>query len=940
MIRYSDGDEEEMDTKDIKLYVVVPSVQKRSEKDGAKKTASSEIDGKAGDDGVDVKKSSVSAREDAKSKKRKRSEEEPKPSDPPISSRDEILQAATKLAAAKTPPATTSSAKSNSEKADTEEKETFSHGHVCRDAQFYTSLNDETPLDCSEKLGCECSDLLAANRKRYKFLSAKSKLQEGTILRIPDKRDVEKVLLLYKYEKGEPKLDYCYVCLEIESPDGPEMLLCDGDGCDKACHLPCTHDKLTSVPDGDWYCKSCEDTRVNTSSKPKKEKKKRSKLKRVPKAGKSKSFGTGVSVPSSSSTPNVPSARPVTPASHDVMDSLAFLGASAAPASASAPARGTGKVKTSSNKYRSTGAKSKKKSKQTKSSPRPKTPKDQESVLSSPINLPSKKLFAGLDGQVAENATSDTTGTGAETGTGSKKKKKKTGNKKNAALAMDSIALTVEEEFRCFEQTRLKGERQTIALRIRRLKEEITSLQDQGKAAAAKTGGEKPESALSRAKKMTWKELELKNLEGEEKRLTNRLDELSAPVTDNATDSNAAGKKSRPSSKKPSQKKRKKPLGSDDDEGDGKPKVKAKRANKSSAKRASTRKGSSDIQRKREQARRKRKKLKLSRRSSKSSRAGDDDLLSDEDYSQVWVNDNATDSDDHNLPPDMAPDGPLPKKKRRQSRKSGGSARSGKGNTRWLPCGSCLGCVQSKDCGRCRSCLERPEESADRPSSGAFQRYICIQRQCLAPTRKGDGSESADNFNNALPLPSAADTVVASQDKELPQLSGGIKRKDMPALGGIKPNPSHPNPSEAPIADGMPKRRHDEDIDEIESLSDGGDGIFMSDLDEVDDDDDALGLNPGVGISNAEDNSPPPLHQATLPPVPQQVTVPSPVRGKKPGAGAISARPTGGNAAAMARDLRRRDRSNYDDDDADDWSSVGGSLGSQDEAEMMALPPL
>jgi len=174
----------------------------------------------------------------------------------------------------------------------------------------------------------------------------------------------------------------------------------------------------------------------------------------------------------------------------------------------------------------------------------------------------------------------------------------------------------------------------------------------------------------------------------------------------------------------------------------------------------------------------------------------------------------------------------------------------------------------------------------------------------------------------------------------MPQLSGGIKRKDMPALGGIKPKPSPPIPSEAPIADGMPKRRNDEDIDEIESLSDGGDGIFMSDLDEGDDDDEALGLNPGVGISNAEDNSPPPLHQATLPPVPQQVTVPSPVRGKKPGADAISAHPTGGNAAAMARDLRRRDRSNYDDDDADDWSSVGGSSGSQDEAEMMALPPL
>ena len=1009
-----------------------------AKKGDSKKAASSEVGGKidggtsesagdhsgasAGDDGA--QKSSKSANKGGRSKEGKKSDatnEASKPSDPPISSRDDILRDATQLAATKTPVSATSTSTSTIPKKSDgglEEKETFHPGHVCRDAQFYTTLNDETPFDCSEKLGCECNDLISVNRKRYKRLNAKSKLQQGTILRIPEKRDVEKVLQLYKYNDGEPKLDYCYVCLEIESPDGPEMLLCDGDSCDKACHLSCTHDKLITVPDGDWYCKSCQDQNSNSiSSKPKKdEKKKRSKLKRVPKASRSKGSGTRTSA--SSSTPNLSSVRPVTPASYDVMDSLAFLGQSTAPASALASAPLPSK---------SRSAKSKQKQKQTKSPPRPKTPKDQESILSSPANLPSKKLLAVLDGQVVEDSTASDIATTSDAAhvvatnersaakkmkgaaaTASKKKREKNKDN-NKSTPMDSIALTVEEEFKQFERARLKGERQTIVLRIRRLKEEITTLQDHGKAAAAKKGGEKPESALSRTKKITWKQLELKNLQGEGKRLTNRLDELSenasslpsaieegdgsdasvtarpsssngkaikkkkaqgstkgkkkkgkdnvasdaptkATAADASTVSDIDAKKRRSSSTKSGQKKRKQLPGSSDDEdteNDDQPKTKAKKA-KTSAKKTSTKKGLSDIQRKRDQARRKRKQLKLSRRSSKSSSAGDNDDDSDEDYSQVWVNNDANDSDDHNLPLDMSSDEAPTKKKKRQTRcQSGSSTGRGRGGKpRWLPCGSCLGCIQTKDCGRCRSCLERPSEATNVRSTGGFQRFICIQRQCLAPTHRGESSGNGDDVDIATPTPPpATDVSSAGQGKEPPQLSGGVKRKNMPALGGVKTNTSPLVQPEVPIADGkaQPRISEEEHLDEIESLSDGGEGMFnMSDL-EDDDDDEALGLNIGVGGTlNAAlvDMAPPPLHEAALPPVPQQVTVPSPLRGKEAIAGAMPSHSIGGNAAQMARDLRRRDRSHYEDDDADEWSSVGGSLGSHGGGEMMELPPL
>ena len=132
--------------------------------------------------------------------------------------------------------------------------ETFHPGFVCKDMQFYTTLDNETPRVCATKLGCEWRDLVQANKETYKGLLATSKLEEGTILRIPEKYDFQKLQALYYYQ-GDDKLDFCCECFVIEKPDGPPMLLCDG--CDAACHLTCTHDKLKEVPEGDWFCRKC-----------------------------------------------------------------------------------------------------------------------------------------------------------------------------------------------------------------------------------------------------------------------------------------------------------------------------------------------------------------------------------------------------------------------------------------------------------------------------------------------------------------------------------------------------------------------------------------------------------------------------------------------------------------------------------------------------------
>ena len=40
--------------------------------------------------------------------------------------------------------------------------------------------------------------------------------------------------------------------------DAARMLLCDGDGCGRGCHLYCCEPKLTAPPKGDWFCRLCK----------------------------------------------------------------------------------------------------------------------------------------------------------------------------------------------------------------------------------------------------------------------------------------------------------------------------------------------------------------------------------------------------------------------------------------------------------------------------------------------------------------------------------------------------------------------------------------------------------------------------------------------------------------------------------------------------------
>ena len=46
------------------------------------------------------------------------------------------------------------------------------------------------------------------------------------------------------------------------------MLLCDGDGCDGAYHTYCLAAPLARVPDGEWYCATCEPKQAGGAKKP------------------------------------------------------------------------------------------------------------------------------------------------------------------------------------------------------------------------------------------------------------------------------------------------------------------------------------------------------------------------------------------------------------------------------------------------------------------------------------------------------------------------------------------------------------------------------------------------------------------------------------------------------------------------------------------------
>lgn len=48
-------------------------------------------------------------------------------------------------------------------------------------------------------------------------------------------------------------VQYCQMCKKGDNED--LLLLCDG--CDKGCHTYCHKPKITSIPEGDWYCPAC-----------------------------------------------------------------------------------------------------------------------------------------------------------------------------------------------------------------------------------------------------------------------------------------------------------------------------------------------------------------------------------------------------------------------------------------------------------------------------------------------------------------------------------------------------------------------------------------------------------------------------------------------------------------------------------------------------------
>ncbi|XP_037546121.1 bromodomain adjacent to zinc finger domain protein 2B [Nematolebias whitei] len=59
---------------------------------------------------------------------------------------------------------------------------------------------------------------------------------------------------------------YCQMCKKGDNED--LLLLCDG--CDKGCHTYCHKPKITSIPEGDWYCPACISTASGSSPKSKK----------------------------------------------------------------------------------------------------------------------------------------------------------------------------------------------------------------------------------------------------------------------------------------------------------------------------------------------------------------------------------------------------------------------------------------------------------------------------------------------------------------------------------------------------------------------------------------------------------------------------------------------------------------------------------------------
>jgi hypothetical protein len=54
----------------------------------------------------------------------------------------------------------------------------------------------------------------------------------------------------------------CAVCSLGGDVEGNDILLCDGAGCGGAFHLRCLPVPLAAVPEGEWFCSTCESSRL------------------------------------------------------------------------------------------------------------------------------------------------------------------------------------------------------------------------------------------------------------------------------------------------------------------------------------------------------------------------------------------------------------------------------------------------------------------------------------------------------------------------------------------------------------------------------------------------------------------------------------------------------------------------------------------------------
>lgn len=51
--------------------------------------------------------------------------------------------------------------------------------------------------------------------------------------------------------------DFCQVCDGTDTGHSNDILLCDGEGCNKGYHQACLRPKVKVAPEGEWLCPDC-----------------------------------------------------------------------------------------------------------------------------------------------------------------------------------------------------------------------------------------------------------------------------------------------------------------------------------------------------------------------------------------------------------------------------------------------------------------------------------------------------------------------------------------------------------------------------------------------------------------------------------------------------------------------------------------------------------